>query len=174
MKYSTVQPDAIEAKIAARVDRVCMLPEAREWAGGTWTLELKRALAALGRELGHKVYGLKNDPCVDGGEWLFDLCWLEYDPPILRSAPLVAEIEFKKGLPFALEDFQKLLVARAEHRLMLFSPDGARPDPAENIRELVRHIPEFRFGAPGDRYQIGCWNEKAYRYEFHYGRLSAT
>ena len=67
----------------------------------------------------------------DYGEWLYDVTWLKYErqrdglewpATALIEAPLVAECEWGRGknLEYIVEDFEKLLLARADVRLMIF------------------------------------------------------
>ena len=53
-------------------------------------------------------------------EWLYDFTCLEYDNKWLKGIPLIAECEWSK--PDDIDaDFQKLLLARADIRLMIFN-----------------------------------------------------
>lgn len=158
MSLTLVDPDEVEKSIILRIDDLCERPETRRWNGGKWTRETKNVLVALGHERRLTVRARTCDG-ADGGEWLFDLCWRDQDRPILRSVPLAAEIEWKPVLTSTLKDFQKLIVARAEHRLMLFVPEGRGANPGNSIRKLIHEVQDFRLGTPGDRYLIGCWNE---------------
>lgn len=159
------EPDEFEQAISARIDMLCARPEARNWKRGEWTEQTKNELAAMGHESGFKVYASICDK-ADGGEWMFDLCWIDYSDPILKAVPLAAEFEFNSKASAALEDFQKLLVARAEHRLMLFVPEGRNADPTDATSSLVHDIPKFALGTPGDRYQVGCWDERKQQYRW--------
>lgn len=59
-----------------------------------------------------------------GGEWLYDLTWLKYcadrSDRLLVDVHLVAEIEWDNRDSHIQDDFEKLLLARASVRLMVF------------------------------------------------------
>lgn len=55
-----------------------------------------------------------------GGEWLFDLCMLEWNEHgYLARMPLALECEWGND-DAILDDFQKLIVCRADLRVMIF------------------------------------------------------
>ncbi len=90
-----------------------------------WTTAVKTKLCKIGRDrFGCKVCASGVDK-ADFGEWLYDVTWLEYEKNDrgklvnLVDAPLVAECEWgNKG--DIEDDFEKLLLARAGVRLMIF------------------------------------------------------
>ena len=101
----------------------------QSWTDKGWTPAVKTKLCELGRKFGCKVgaSGVDN-PKPDYGEWLYDVTWLEYErerdglkwpATALIEAPLVAECEWGRGknLEYIVEDFEKLLLARADVRL---------------------------------------------------------
>src|SRR3989442_13116330 len=78
-----------------------------------WTEGLQRRLCDVGRELGYEVR------CsLDGGEWLYDVLWLDRVNGLIRDIPLVLESEWKQKA--ATYDFDKLLVAQGRHKAMVF------------------------------------------------------
>ena len=113
-----------------------------------WTRDVKTTLGAAGRARGYWVCagGLPRDSAAaDSGEWLYDLCWLRYqsdgDKPLV-DADLVVESEWTGG-EYLDEDFQKLLLARATVRLMIF--DGRNPVGADQTASrLARQVAVFR------------------------------
>ena len=128
-----------------------------------WTKAVKTKLCKIGREFGCKV-GAGGVDNLDYGEWLYDVTWLEYEresddfkwpSAALIKAPLVAECEWGRGnnLGYIVEDFEKLLLARADVRLMIF--DG-------NHEPGSRRSPDGLLGrsgsstAPAPR-MLGCW-----------------
>ena len=92
------------------------------WGGNTMATEtVKNKL----RQIGQGKFGCyvcaSGVPRADYGEWLYDVTWLKYDcdGSSLIDAPLVAECEW--GNPGDIDDdFQKLLLARASVRVMIF------------------------------------------------------
>ncbi len=99
---------------------------------------VKRELIKLGHKSGFKVYanGLTNEDLIEideefvNREWLYDIHWFTNgkEPYSVESLPLVVECEWnprRKGdgkIPYSgvKYDFQKLVVANAELRLMIF------------------------------------------------------
>lgn len=133
-----------------------------------WTHKIKLALATLGHKLGdYKVYGSKLDKEADGREFLYDLCWLDYEKPegFLRGAPLVVECEW--GADNAIDDdFQKLVLARAKLKLIVFGENNKNN--AETVENLIRHLQtsyEYQ-GSEGDRYLFAGYegNNEGFRY----------
>ena len=67
------------------------------------------------------------------GEWLYDLIFLEYDDHgCLERTPLVAECEWGNKDEID-DDFQKLLVARANVRVMIFNGNHYRTEGKSSI-----------------------------------------
>src|SRR5690348_17184672 len=89
-----------------------------------WTMEAKSNICRLGADLGFQVAASGASP-NRFGEWLYDICWLDYAlgkdgvPLHLKRVRLAAECEW--GNPGDVEDdFEKLLAARADIRVMVF------------------------------------------------------
>ena len=128
---------------------------------GQWTRDVKTALGAAGRAHGYWVCagGLPRDSAAaDSGEWLYDLCWLSYQPggdEFLVDANLVVESEWTGG-EYLDEDFQKLLLARATVRLMIF--DGGNPASADQTASrLARQVAVFRYTRDDDTWLFAAW-----------------
>jgi hypothetical protein len=83
-----------------------------------WTIRVKKLIGDLGDKLGYKV-------CTSGfdcyhGEWLYDLVWfLNNENGRLNSIPLVLECEWKRGLGDIQYDFEKLLLANSQFKVMI-------------------------------------------------------
>ena len=128
---------------------------------GQWTRDVKIALGVAGRERGYWVCagGLPRKPAAaDSGEWLYDLCWLSYQPDgeeFLTDAVLVVESEWAGGA-YIDEDFQKLLLARSTVRLMIF--DGGNPAGADmTASRLARQVAAFECSADEDVWLLAAW-----------------
>ena len=101
--------------------------------GSWWTKEIKTRLCKIGNDLGYYTCASQVDrKCVNQGEWLFDVAWLDWETKDknLKSVPLVAESEWG-DLDHIRDDFQKLLVARADIRLMVCDTGWACRDDSE-------------------------------------------
>lgn len=119
------------------------------------TKRVKVALCKAGRALGYRVYASGVEAA--GREWLFDLVWTEEtdDGSIIR-VPLVLESEW--STTGGSDDFKKLMVARAEHRVMVMNPQHGR-SPKESIVHLVAEVDQFAMSEFGDRYLFACWDD---------------
>ncbi len=117
-----------------------------------WTSEIKTALAraAKDRQLYVCASGCEG---ADQGEWLYDMVWLQNNEPHVVEVALILESEWALRVRDILEDFQKLLVARAEHRVMIFQQETS-----QRVGDVAAHldaqISAFRGTQPGDRYLL--------------------
>ena len=117
---------------------------------GGWTKAISTMLCELGQGFDYQVgaRGLN----FGYGEWLYDITWLEYSrgwqpgpDNHLIDAHLAAECEWG-GLSAIKDDFEKLLLARASVRLMIY--DGNQSPGTGAIAELLKkyignYIPKF-------------------------------
>lgn len=136
-----------------------------------WSKAIKTELCRIGR--GEFCYtagaGGITESDRDHGEWLYDVTWLEYDGDFVTHAHLVAECEWLGGVDID-EDFQKLLLARASVRLMIF--DGSYEPGAEGIADrLAKQVGKFKHSREGDTWLLAAWertgeNEKGWRFRW--------
>ena len=115
-----------------------------EWNNPAWTQQVKNALIQLGIAREYIPY-----PHCGRGEFLYDVTWLKTTDGMadgrITQVSLVAEIEWgDKGDVWY--DFQKLLVARAGVRVMIFDNHEGL------LEELHTHIRQYAHG--GDRYLL--------------------
>lgn len=152
-----ISPDNIECSVIAALRGIEAKSESISQTDVAWTREVKNAVAALGRNQGYSVYASSCDT-ADDGEWLFDLTWMKYDPDgYMRRLPLVLESEWT---PIeVLDDFCKLVVARAEHRVMVFWANSEK-SADKVIAKLVDEAANSGLARPGDRYLFAVWLEQ--------------
>jgi hypothetical protein len=85
-----------------------------------WTAEYKQALLRLGNRHGFQAWA---SGLPDGGEWLWDVCWVRCDRKewwkSFRGVFLACEIEWNAAEEKLMEDFLKLTVAVADFRLFV-------------------------------------------------------
>ena len=119
------------------------------------TRRVEQLLTKLGRDMGYKV-AVKGEGCNWGnGEWMYDVVWADLIEDeslgeLLRSIPLAAECEWGNTQE-VWDDFQKLLIGRAEVRVMIFCADS--PDKASSlVKKLKKQIQCFDSSQEGDRY----------------------
>ena len=110
-----------------------------------------------------KDFGLTT--CASGvgdyGEWLYDVTWLEYESAKptdgLIATHLVAECEWGYTAD-VIEDFQKLLLARASVRLMVF--DGTTSLGSRGIAQLLaEQIRKFNLSQDEDGWLFASWEQ---------------
>lgn len=129
------------------ITRQAVLAENRgeRWSTREWTRRVINALIQLGIE---EEYAPCPNPEYSWGEWLYDVIWLQVDEDNIDrvlSVPLVAEVEWGNQDEI-WSDFQKLLVARANVRVMIFNRYPGL------LEELRAHI--IRVAQDGDRYLL--------------------
>lgn len=163
------------AELGDALDGVARDPSLQdEWRRDPWTRAVKEALCRW--SLDHGFYA-----CAHGVadrfrgepkrkrpryEWLFDVTCLAYKGDYLTGVPLVAECEWGDEAEI-YDDFQKLLLARAEIRVMVF--DATRITPAEKfVGKLKRAVERFGMGQPGDVYLLAAYTEERDTYGFEY------
>ena len=129
--------------------RLNNLEIAKDESDGVWTRQVKTELCKIGRRFGYSVYARANEVNEvhrDGGEWLYDVTWLEYkcnvNPRhrfVLSNAHLVAECEWGDHGDIC-DDLEKLLLARASVRVMIFDGDHRTEKGTGYFsRSLTRH-----------------------------------
>ena len=137
-----------------------------------WTKAVKTKLCEIGRgRFGYRVHARTNEvdeAYRDGGEWLYDVTWLEYEKSGrgLVDAPLIAECEWG-DFEDIVEDFEKLLLARAGVRLMVF--DGNyKPGSKEIGERLAGKVREFNGSRAEDAWLLAAWERSDDGWSFKY------
>ena len=159
----------IEKSLTGIFDRWEDLPDPESDA--EWTRTIKNTIGRIGKDQGYEIYAAESN-FSDNGEWLYDMTWLKMSGARVLGVPLVLECEWTPS--GTLEDFQKLLVARAERRVMVhWAPDeqAAR----RTIRDLVAQVEEFELSQPGDQYLFACYlgDSDRFLFERHSARRQA-
>ena len=154
--------DPIESKLTSVLKDLQREGPAGQWNQKKWTQELKSRLAELGSELGYAVY-TSSTPRATGGEWLFDVTWIEASEGYLLGLPLVLECEWSPD--GASHDFQKLLIARAERRVMILASKSDQ-GPQGAIEALIEEVDHCKLSTYGDRYLFACWHEPEEQFTF--------
>jgi hypothetical protein len=139
-----------------------------------WTRGVKNAVGGVLKGRCYKVYA-SNCEQKDNGEWLYDLIGIEEENGYLKSISLILESEWKsrgrwrdteEGYQVKiLYDFRKLLVSRADHRVMVLeakSKEGGN----KVIKQLLQHVQNCRHSTAGDRYLFACWREVEKKWVF--------
>ena len=117
-----------------------------------------------GRRL--KTFASGVDCKVDGGEWLFDVACLHYNVAgggYLRWAPLIAESEWGT-MQEVCDDFEKLLVARAGVRVLVFDLRRNWKTMDRAAVELSRLVTAFDATDCGDAHLLAGWTPSGFEY----------
>lgn len=137
-----------------------------------WTRVIKTELCRIGQDsFGYKVYasGVSRHR-RDGGEWLYDVTWLQYETSgrgELIDAPMVAECEWGDEQDIE-DDFEKLLLARAGVRVMIFGGTDA-PGVAKNIADrLAEKVEAFQRSRAEDAWLLAAWEPNGDGWQFRY------
>jgi len=137
-----------------------------------WTAIIKKVFVQLGHEHGYKVstslapehraqLELEDGHMPVWGEWLYDLVWYtsvidkyaNRDIERTTSIPLVMECEWAASLNAIALDFDKLLVANADLRVMVCG--GYKNFPAEPVIEQCnRAVQTYEQGHIGDKFLV--------------------
>jgi len=158
---NTPQPSTPEI-IAAIIQKFADLPNrlgAKKGDGdGAWTRQIKEDIGSLGVAHGWTV-------CSSGferrfePEWLYDLIWYRNDgQKHLEDVYLVLESEWREDKDhYAVRyDFEKLLIAKATLKVMVFQAWDV--DIAELFEFLERGIRAFKKGSADETYLLVGFN----------------
>ena len=114
---------------------------------GKWTSGVLSALARAGEHFGYRVAPSRVADTEQKdrawGEWLYDLVWFDMDENESWeskkhwSVALVAECEWKRIKWEIQQDFEKLLLARAALRVMVYDRSGRNPLCPTDLRKWV-------------------------------------
>jgi hypothetical protein len=175
------KPDFIEEKIIQVLNEIPSIAEKEswQWKRGRWTIEIKERLCRLAHSLKSNDLGLnemKLTVCAtvekgdefDYGEWLYDMTWcIEDGNKRLLRVFLALESELSPDSELD-PDFQKLLQARAEHRIFIFQ-DKTIDDITQKIKIMKDQIEQFNFSQSGDRYLFAGlgYNPRKFSFEIY-------
>ena len=124
------------------------------------TKNIKTALCKAGRSLGFRTAAQDVDKTVkDEGEWLFDVVWmsLAWEPRRqLKRIHLVVESEWGNQGDIR-DDFEKLLVARSDVRLMIFQASN-KAEVKEVFNLLQGEAEGFEQRQAGDYYLLAGYD----------------
>jgi len=154
MKETQVsKPDPFEEDIIEKLKQFNGIPFGK-WPNPLATHDVKKAVGEVVKEKGYEVRATGYNQ-AEQREWLYDLTCIEYEGDYIKGIPLVMESEWDcDGLD---DDFPKLVLARADRRVMILQikSDG---DKKEIIQHLLQYVQNCKYSANGDRYLFACWN----------------
>jgi len=144
--------DSVELEIR---EAIRALAEQQNWRSNReWTAAVIRTVCELGERLGFEPCAKGRKSHVGQGEWLYDAVWLHFgDEHHVTDVQLILESEWSPDLKDIEDDFLKLLVGRAAHRVMIF--EQARSDELngkfDHLQDQIKHFSQTRVG---DRYLL--------------------
>jgi|SRR3989344_1744871 len=151
----------IENKIVSRI-RITTRKNWGETSSRKRTHAVKTALTSLGHQFGYKVCTSGNKKAgADTGEWLFDLCWADWNGSWrdMRGLKLITEVEWQTDNDNIIRDFRKLTVGIAEFRLFVTTyKAGKRYE--KRLCDVVRICKSVCPGSRGFRYLIAAIPDK--------------
>ena len=133
--------------------------------GGQYTKAIKTALCELGRKFTYQVRASGVD--IAESEWLYDVTWLQYSRGYepgpdnrLVGIPLVAECEWGTS-PDVKYDFEKLLLARASVRLMIYGDFQQYPESRGDglAKRLAGYVGDFNGSGTDDAWLLATWEK---------------
>jgi len=131
-----------------------------------WTEAVRKPLLELGESLG---FDTCPSSCNCG--WLYDLVWYENDASgQLKSVPLVLESEWGKQYHKIKYDFEKLLVAKATYKVMVFQACGDRM--RDYFKRMKAGIQAFGGPKGNETYLLACFDERRWVFEIETERTS--
>ena len=155
-------------------------PGDKPQSNGPWTREILTTLCNLGKCLNYEAWaaGTSRNPVPneyrERGEFLYDVSWRKLDNcGRIISFPMVAESEW--GPLREIEyDFQKLLLARAKVRVMVYDGGVASERNRKNkpiLKWLHELVGAFN-GTQGDTYLLIPYlhvkeEEREFKFKFH-------
>jgi len=144
------------------------------WFNKRWTREVKNAVGTVLKKKGYKVLA-SNFEQADGPEWLFDLTGIKEKDGYLKNIPLVLESEWRSRGRWReteevyddniLYDFRKLLVSRADHRVIVFEAESEEKE-GKVVERLLHHVQNCRHSTEGDRYMFACCRQVEKKWVF--------
>ena len=165
--------DEVIAAVRAGLDQVYEdyigTPDHEEdWSLREWTRRVKTALCRACRTWDEGCYlgasdvtRMEDGGPANGGEWLFDVTCLQYDDEYYQKrVVLAAECEWNPNEDEMCGDFEKLLVVRAEVRVMIF--DGDRW--GTNNHVFARYICRSKQTQEGDTYLLAGYTSEGFEY----------
>jgi hypothetical protein len=147
-------PDDLENGIITEANRIAEQGAGENWSSEReWTTRLVLGLSELGHSQGFYVCG-RGCRAFGQGEWLYDLLWLKLQNEKtgdIVDVPMILESEWSPRPVNIEEDFYKLLIGRAQHRVMIFQQSSAQAldKLTERFRQIIRTFSGTR---DGDRY----------------------
>ena len=143
----------LERKVSGALDSI---DGGKTVGNPAWTREVKSKVAKLAQDAGDQAYASGADHVEREKEWLYDLTWLKYPSGRIERSVVALESEWVRDRKGIDSDFQKLLLVRADLRVMIFAADNVE-DAGGKTKHMIDQIKVFQQSEKGDRYLFSCW-----------------
>lgn len=139
-----------------------------------WTKDLISRIAARGKCLEYVVCAAGHESYGRAG-WLYDLVWLKREdgttsllqgngtPNPIIAVPLILESELNPRPNFQQDDFEKLMISRANCRVMVFQ-DSSKSRLTTTREKLMKLAESSPLTQPGDRYLFLGYSWEKYEF----------
>ena len=126
-----------------------------------WTKAVKQDLYDLGNNLGFSAFAT----VPNCSEWLYDITWLQNNSDgQVTDSIAVFESEWDLGKYSIDYDFQKLLLARSDIKVMIFNQKGGGQKD-KILESFIDQIKAFRKSSNGEIYLFSCWSWETQEFE---------
>jgi len=114
-----------------------------------WTHDIKLIIGELGLKNNQEVCASGFPDSFDN-EWLYDLIWYENNEQgFLKNISLAMESEWNTKDLNVKYDFEKLIQAKADLRLMIFQDNVE-----SNFKTMIKGIESYKYSSIGDKYLL--------------------
>jgi len=128
-----------------------------------WSKHLKEYIGSLGEKHGWDICASGCKGRFDNG-WLYDLIWYHEDPDThLAEVYLVLESEWRTPQSDIKYDFEKLLLAKATLKVMVFQGNDRNISGLFNF--LERGISAFQKRSADETYILAAFNNSTYAFD---------
>ena len=162
--------DKIISEVRAALDALFSKPALGNAGKAIWTKEVTTTLCNACKACNPNFHFCAKGVAgvAESGEWLYDVTCLMYDgDDYLKKIPLVAECEWGDQDKIYY-DFEKLLLARADVRVMVFDSKYWAPDD-DKFEEFAKYTCKYDHTQTGDTYLFAAWTPD----KFDYRRIDA-
>ena len=127
------------------------------------TSQIKDSLREIGSKKEYCICGHKSEY----PEWLYDIVWLKLDKHgHLIDSILVGESELNESDSEIDWDFQKLLLAKAKHKVMIFQKKSI-DDIHTKMADFEQQVKKYKGTDTGERYLFAGldWNKGVFEFK---------
>lgn len=172
--FFSINAHPIEKEISNNLSRIWDIAD--DSSPTVWTNSINMILAATAKQNEREYSTASKLKTCENPEWLYDFVWYDNNEFGLNNIYLVVESEWKN--PRGNEDycydiqydFEKLILARAPYRLIIFEGDNLLENTGylDALKAVVRNC---KLTNIGDRYMFAAWDKE--KQEFYFDLIVA-